>query len=666
MLWHAAPGGQGLYLNRCLQKLMIYLTRASASPVRTARWLRARMGPIRAKEARWIYLGRDGGRMAGWQAALGESTTRIGYGEELQALAWRWRIPYLEWLAQRAAERPGLDWWSSRLAERNTLLETLFHAICYLQIGLEHARDAPDVLVVGESRHVLRSIARLPKLQSEIQWCPVWTSVPDELREACEFAARWTHYALESAFELWDAWVTRPRKLPRYFRGQQKRVVIHTCLDDSYFDPAHPGRDRYYTVLPSELRARGYEVVIIPWLYNLRRSRRQAFFWFRERGGQYLLPEDHYSPADYLWAGCRLLRLAWRTRKHYHFEDLDISELLRAERWKQIRDVGIARFIQYYRLIEKLRARKVDFDIFIDTFENMMSEKPQVLAMRKWMPWVTTVGFQYIASLPPLWLNCFTTPQEAAIAPHPDIIACNSAHTRKQLLDAGFPSARLRIGASLRCLYLLAPRAKRCPEPNTVLVVLPIDALASRTLLDKVRQAFPAPEGISIWLKQHPMSPPLVSRNRAGKSEFPEHWRIVDGRIEDLLARAACAVVSVSTAAFEAALSAVPLVLVGSEIDFDINPLGWYEEFDLVTSAEDLRVRIEQLLALAPEQQAKLEAWADRMRLEAASPVSQATLAAFVEPPSHSWRPEVQSSDAKHKAGILGTAILYPDSARPA
>lgn len=128
---------------------MVYLCSATEKP----RYLLRRLtndGVMATRQPiRWLFLGRDYWRLMEWESALGPAFERINYAERLQELAMEWRQPYLDWIGRLGAQNDSLEWWTSRIAERNTLLDSLYHSICYLKIGLTYALQASGLLVIS-------------------------------------------------------------------------------------------------------------------------------------------------------------------------------------------------------------------------------------------------------------------------------------------------------------------------------------------------------------------------------------------------------------------------------------------------------------------------------------------------------------------------------------
>jgi len=413
------------------------------------------------------------------------------------------------------------------------------------------------------------------------------------------------------------------------------RVLIHCCMDDNYFGKDDTAHDRYFGPLAGELRKRGYDVMVMPWLHNLKRSRRKAFGWFRRHPGQYLIPEDFYSLWDYVWAAGIVMQQMFLLPGRHDFQGMDITLLVREKRWQQSYRSGAAKFVLYYRLVKKLAQRGIRLDYFVDAFENMIIEKPSIMGFRKFFPNVTTVTFQHYAESLPLMLCLFTTPAEADFAPHPDVIVCNSAHMLMRMEQMGFPRQKLRVGPSLRYRHLMGKFVPPAPELNKILVILPLGADNMAEMIYLLRQSFPEPEGKEFWLKPHPMISLKTLQKVMG--QLPGHFSVVEGNIDRWLSRASCAVVTASTAAFEAALAGIPVVVVGRETDFDLNPLAWFPEFAPPShSPQELRDQVMHCLDLSPAGRENQQRWAQELREQAISPITDETIMAFVQPLSGS------------------------------
>jgi hypothetical protein len=602
---------------------LIYLAFAWSDPKRVSRAVRTGATPVR-----WAYLGRNFGRTRAWEDALGSRFTRVSFSARLQELAWSWREKFLDWIADVSLHhKDDLSWWSSAIAEKNTLSDSLYHGVCYLKIAIELAAVNGPLLLVAEHEGLLQAIeANVAQPSKRVGFTP-----REELRLWARFIHNWIRYGLRSFAELRAARTTRTAIGEDADSNTAPSVVIHTCIDESYFGADGQPRDRYFGPLPAMLREQGYDVRTLPWLFAVRRPLREAIGWFRSRSGEYLLPEDDYTMADYIWAARVVIAQFWRGRELTYFQGLAMRALVRCARLEQAGSESIARFVRYDRLVRRWAARGKRVDVFIDMFENMASEKAQVMAFRDAMPETMTVGFQHYAALPPLQLFLRSTSEEAQVAPIPDVIVCNSPYTARQLVDTGFPTERLRVGASLRYPHLTHPSIPlERPRGRNVLVVLPLEENAAQELLLKLLDAFHGDLSVSFRVKVHPMAP----REFLGGvlDRMPPTFSLVGGELASHLREVACAVVLASTSAFELAVAGVPLVIAGRESDFDQNPLALHSEFPSpVVSPEQLRVAILQRLELSQPEWERLREWALRMRREAFVPISPDSIRVFVE-----------------------------------
>lgn len=621
-------------LRHSRERMPIYLAHESARPRRVVRHLSAH-GRHDGQPVPWLYLGRDYLRMRAWEESLGKGFERVKYARQLQDIGNRWRRPFLDWVAALGKVYGGLEWWSSRIAERNTYVSPLYRNICYLHIArlFGSPADSP-LIIISDSRALLHEISLQSELKSRIRWIgrPLW------LREWTVWMLRllpvWTFYVIKALLELKDARKTR-RGQPAFPMVSNKvRVLIHSCMDEECFREDGSTHDRYFTLLPEELRKRDYDVVIVPWLCNLRRSRREAFQWFQRHPNRYLIPEDYYTLADYIWAAWVVLKQAWLPRGKQVFEGNDVTVLVReASRWGAA-DTGIARFVRYFRLIQRLKTRGFRANVFIDKFENMVTEKPQVMAFRTYMPEVTTVGFQHYLASYPLQLHMFTTPEEAAYAPHPDVIVCNSPFSAELFAKEGFPAQKLRVGPSLRYLHLMNPRQQGRKAKNVVLVILPLDTVAAVEMMHKLLEGFPDDEGIRFLLKFHPMMLERQCLLTLTGRVLPVHMVRVQGEMAGWIGEATCAIVPPgTTSGLELLLAGVPTVIMGRETDFDMNPLAWFEGWGgPVHSSDELRNAVLRMLSPFNGDGDVVRAWVAQWRQRCLSPLCEETIRAFVEP----------------------------------
>ncbi len=588
-----------------------------------------------SQPVRWLFLGRRYSDALAWEAALGEGFERVPSGAALQQVAGALRGPFVDWVVGLRDQSPGgLRWWASRLAERNTYVSPLFRHLCLVRLALDAlaGQDAPT-LIVSDNRAVLRTIAAHAAGGGPVtgpRWFP---EVIEKVRWGVRFCSVWALHLLRSVRDLLDARTTG-RPVTPFTRAGVTRVLMHCCIDEAALRQYGGSSDRYFTVLPEHLRARGCDVVVVPWLENVTRSRRAAFTTLRNSPTPCLLPEDYYRLRDYVWAAGIVIGQLWLVPSTQVVGGIRVDHLMRDAARVAAGDTGLTRFIRYTRLIAALKARRIEFDIFLDKFENMVTEKPQVLALRHHMPSVTTVGFQHYLAPYPLQLHMFTTEAEHAVAPHPDVIVCNSAFAADLFAREGFAGAEFRIGPSLRYLHLQA-LSRTEPPANTILVMVPLDTGTAAEVMDKVFKAFGHRVTLRVLLKTHPMMSESNWHAACNGRALPDQFARAGGEMAECVRVASCAVVpSGTTTGLELLLAGIPVVVLGRETDLDLNPLGWLPgTVAPVFTVDDLEHHVLDLLSHLPERTTATRAWAERHRAECLSPLTEETIHVFLDPP---------------------------------
>jgi hypothetical protein len=578
----------------------------------------------------WVYLGPDTELHAAWQEDLSTNAFELEYGEQLQALALESKEAFVEWLSGYGRAHASLEWWTSRIAERNTLVPSLFQDVCYLQLAnLMLASSDKPLLVICERVSVLKTLHQnvvgFPRVR-------FGKSVADSLEWILRFGYVWTRFFLQSLVSCIAAKLIRVSRRAKAHDKGAPQILLHTCISDVYFGDDGVPRDRYLGRLPGMLKEMGFETITVPWLFQIKRSYWSALRWFAASGERYLVPEEYYTPRDYWWAVNVVVRQGRLPSSSRSFRGVDIWPLVMEARRKQLVDTGGIRFIMYYRLLGRLRQRGVRINAYVDLFENMASEKAALLGLKRWYPNARSIGFQHLIVVPPLFLSLQLGKADPELQPLPDVIVTNSPMTRDQLIDAGFPASILRVGPSLRFEYLMGETMLRAPEARTVLVAMAYDYAATRELMAKLLGAFPEDEGISFCLKPHPLMGEEGLMRAVGRPQLPPHMRCVDGSMEPWLRTATCAISGATTAAFEIAAAGVPLILVGRDTDVDINPLASFDDIEgPAYRLSDLRSRLIALVAEDGCAEARSVEWAQRMRAVALSPVGHETARAFVD-----------------------------------
>ena len=600
----------------------LLLCHPSVRERRVAARLRREGGP-----AHWLFLGEDYVRLLEWQDALAPVADRLDSGAMLRRAAARLRQPFLDSITELGGRYDSLEWWASRLSERNTMSSPLLLHCCYLELG-ERALDevGGTLCVISQSRAVLESLVESAARRG-IRVLRIGRPFPGSRRllVSARRLARIVRFLGQSLLRRLGAPAVRPPAARPF-------VLLRTWVDASCFGPDGTFRDRYFDGLARWLQDRGCSVAVIPVLYNTGRSYGSAWRWLRANSLDFVAPFRHLRLADYVFALRVARRQAGMPRGPVSLDGVDVSRVFLEERTRAAFDGGALECILSYRLPLRLAEAGFRPDVVVEGFENMIEEKTLNLGFRRYLPGTRLVGFQH-GALSPLLVSNFVTPGESDFAPIPDRVVCNGEAFREILVDEGFPPERSVVGPALRYAYLWSANLSSSGAGGAaVLVPLPLEHRAAVELLAKVVQAFGETTSLRVLLKPHPMSHSDKLFATARESELPRHFELVDGGMDKWLRHAGVLISLASSTLYEALAAGVPVVVVGRESALDLNPLAWYPELERVVSdPEEIRAEALRLLSLSPEELAAYRRRGKEILRRSFNPVTDESMRVFVD-----------------------------------
>lgn len=563
--------------------------------------------PVEMPE-RWLLLAADYRVHLRWRAALGHEP--LPAAPLVAAAAEELRAPFMDLMTELGRRCSSPEWWASRVSERNTQVSPLFLNCCYLRVALRE--DAP-LGVVCDSAAVLESLAAGRTVR--------WASRPPRRRWRLEAAGRAARFLFREAIR----WAAAPRP-PRPRDGE---VLIRTWVDESSFTADGQFRDRYFPSLADWLSEQGRPVRTWPSFFNLRRSHRDAWRALSAARADFLPDRRVLRWSDRARTLGAALRSARMPGGEVELAGLDVTRVFAEERRRTAFDDGTLDALIAGHLPRRLAQRGLAPAVFVDTYENMIPEKPLIAGFRRDAPDTRLVGFQH-GALYPMFLCNFVTPGEAEFAPLPDRVVCNGERFREILVSEGLPGRLAVVGPSLRYRHLFERSEEHSDGEREPIVFVPLtlDEEMRVELVAKLADALGDFRAARIALKPHPMGP---QRDVAPGVEIPSHFEIVGGEMSEWLPRATASVALGSSAVYETLAAGVPIVIVGREAALDLNPLGWEPDLGSVarTTAE-IREQLERLLALTPEERRAFRERAGRLLRESFEPVTDERMRTFL------------------------------------
>lgn len=571
---------------------------------------------------RWIFLSQDYIEYLRWKEIIKDKLESIEINEDLQKTAHHLRRPYMDLIAEMGHKYQSPAWWASRIAEKNTAISYLFLYCCYLRLIKEKLLLLNGTLfLVCESWEVLRSLEECAK---GLGWDSRWVKRPFPAQPPLILWKRMIGGILRFLYKAVLGKLAGPGSVN--FKENLPGVLIHTYVDEGCFQKNGVFKDRYFPGLKEWLEKNGYSVWTLPVLYNLKRSYRSAWKWFKQTGQKFINPYRYYRISDYLFAIREALKQVFLPKGPVTLEGMDVSLLFLAERMGS--SFGTLDSLLYYRLPQRLSQAGLKMDRLILEYENMINEKLLILGFRKYLPEVKLISFQH-GALYPLLLCNYVTREEAEYAPLPDRVICNGEFFREILIQEGMSPERVVAGPALRYAHLWKAEEK-VEKSIDLLIPLPLMDREAVELLSKVSRAFRDRPDLKIVLKPHPMSSAEKILGRV--KDIPSHFKLAQVSMQELIFKARVMVAISSSSIYEALAAGVPVVVVGREAALDLNPLGFYNEMDKVfISPDQIREEASRLMSFSEEELNTYREYGKRILKSSFNPINDETLSVFVE-----------------------------------
>ncbi len=577
-----------------------------------------------------VYLGNDYERLLELKRTAPANCRFIDTGKMLDQASRELRRPYLDYMGTLSLGRASLAWWISRVTEKNVMVSPVYLYVCYLVIIknlARHTLKAGNICVISQSPALLATIKRLPEFVNyRISGYSGYRA--SLIISYVKAVLKMFRFIYQSLIEKWSVWRDRARQ-----RTDGPLTVIRTWVGEKNLGKDGTFKDSYFPGLADHLEQQGRHVVILPLLFNVKRSFRDCLRWFSNSKNSFIISEEHYHLSDYL----KMIYLSWRSswlfNGSFTFNGLDLSRIFREEAARNVFGGGTPQVIMQYFLPKRLKQRGLKIEKFIITFENMFPEKPLIMGAAKYLPETKVIGFQH-ASLFPLLLSCYTSADESTVLPMPDQIVTSGRFFKQILAKEGFPSSKLVDGPALRFQYLLSQASGPAGRPaGAVLLALPLARSSALELLSKVWLAVKDRPGLRIRIKAHPMmsAGELTGiLDKAGWSK--DRCEIVSGSMAEALTKVSLVIATASAAIFDAVASGVPVIRMRSDVDLSLDPMDWFPADSLSYVARtpaQISSQIDKLLALRQPELLELANKGKELVGQCFAPATGSALAAF-------------------------------------
>lgn len=570
-----------------------------------------------------------------WEDALSPSFQKISIKSDLEKIKTAWREDFLSFVDTLGKDAHPL-WPLTTLSEENTFVSNLFLDCVRLKIiDTFLSRGLKNIIVIVEDPFLFEELEKLGQKRG-------WEI---KTKRDFQYFVKKSRVYFTPLFQL-IKFIFTSYKHCYAARGVEKEkptaekgrcIILHTWVDDGAFTKEGKYKDRYFGTLIEWITKRGYHLCIAPFIYNTSRPLREVYKLLSSSGYNFIIAPHYYRFSDYGRCIKRAFKILSLTERIFYFSQLEITGLIKRDAYRQT--FGLLPFFMYLDLFERLKERGFEFAGAIDVFEGMIPERTWIMGFKKAYPEGLTVAYQHTLFSKDL-LCYFLYRGNALHEVLPARIVCTGEMVANFLKDEGLPEERLTPGGALRYEYLWkkkrelsAPINQNPPRGNRVLISLPLQQSGAMELMAICAKIATRRTEIEFFVKPHPMMKSAVLQEIIKDTRWPRsESSIAHGSMEEWVEKVNLIISTASAAVMDALTAGKPIIIVGREGVFDLNPLDWIDSPYTRTyyGEEEIEGRIISLLNLREEEMIELLTLGQRLLRGCFNPVTDETLSAFL------------------------------------
>ncbi len=523
---------------------------------------------MRNKKFKWAYLGENILNAKFIEEKLGHQAEKIEIAEHFHKISRQLRNSYIEYVGELNRQINKLEWWATRIAERNPAVSKTFINLCFLKLALDIVKKyayEPIVLFVDDYslQDAIYENLGVPRRQRVYRFIERLRNYRKKIIEKAWFILKNTYRMILSSY----AYPMRQKiKLTRPL------TLIHSWVDIRSFK-GKKYNDSYFKDLPDYLAKKKIPFAIVPSVMSV--PYKKVLKHMYESKYNFLPLHACIKFSDILRAACVSPPNHGDFPK---FEGLIVDSIFQRELMEDRISNRYCSDILFYYFIKRLKQMRVEIDVWINTYENHSWEKVVCLALRQFYPEAIVIGYQH-AVFSKMFTNYFFSRKEIGLIPLPDRIITSGSYFKKLLRDSGYPPEILADGGAIRYKHVLIALKKRPSRKsgNPTILVTPTTLPSAVELTYKVYQAFKDQPTYRIIFKYHPLVPFTYVKPYID-FRFPSNFEISTRPVPELLKRAHILLYTSSGASLEALSMGVPVIHVVSDFMIDLDPLGDYPQ----------------------------------------------------------------------------------------
>ncbi len=520
-------------------------------------------------DKKWIYLGRDFINILQLNVKY-SAQNRISTTSSFKKYFEENKLDYLNWIdKQRLKNNDSLNWWMSHLAGRNNMCSFLYEHICQInsiQFHLDEYKrenNTVEILIICENYFLSKTLKCLLEKRTDLQVNYLYNKF-DVIKEvSSEISYVLFEFITRIKILIIQKYISNKKPKKNNFINVNKKVfLIHQCLDDKSFNSTAILYDRYFKLLPQWIADKNYQIVTLPWKYNISLS--NDIYYTKLRETNTLVIEDHLNVFNYLNAIYNYILCIFTIDYKITYKGLDIKYLLKYEQILIAKSTSIIRFWLNGIAIRKWGKYFKDIT-YIDTFELMPPEHSSIYFLKQLNANITTIGYMHsIVSRD--FLGYWSTEIGNTSKILPDWIITNGTLSKNFLTNQGYDPIKLIDGPAIRQNYLKNTRYTK--ESNTILLLCPYDISTACEAIYKLNSSIKNTDykHFKIQVKSHPMMNKNDILKLLPENNLPNNWIWNDQEINDALTNVYCCITLSSASIYDAIINDCIVISIQREL----------------------------------------------------------------------------------------------------
>jgi hypothetical protein len=582
--------------------------------------IRKTLRRLNGKTFQWTYFGEGISKAIAIEQQLQDTGQRIEIAAKLQETARSLRQPYIDYIGKLSLKNNSILWWAGSLSEKNPFISKVFLYTCYIKLCqdiISSNNNAKEHLVFFVENRALRRCliqnlsAHHDYVIFKIESFP--HTIIELISDIFGFFIGKGLFVTKSIYRLFLA---RHHKKPffqrsvfrkRFSKGFKESftkekdkgkgkglVLLHIWVDHRSFDANGIYHNSYFGELVGHLKNKGKVVIIVPWILDTV-SYHETLKRMVQSNENFLVPEAFLNTSDIFRVTLKTILNIPRKRVYPLFKNIEISELIYDNCKNDWINTRVETVLLRYDLVKHWKNAGIPIETFIYTFENHVWEKVYCLALRKFYPKATIIGYQHSA-VSMAALNHFFSKDELSILPFPDMVITNGKYPERLFKESGYDSQKVICGGAIRYAYLQAKARSdnaislKEETPYPVILVTPSAGRAEAAgLVWKVFKGFEHLSNYRIIIKCHPLTSFHSIAKYLGIKSLPPHFIISNKPVSELLKGSDVLLYTDSTTCIEALSVGIPALQVASDFVIDQDPLDFSPDVRMSAySSEDI------------------------------------------------------------------------------